>query len=40
VAHRDTRGEHEPPICADVGYLALPSGGAQIGAFWTLKKDL
>jgi len=38
VAHRDTRGEHEPPICADVGYLALPSGGAQIGAFWTLKK--
>jgi hypothetical protein len=37
VAHRDTRGEHEPPICADVGYLALPSGGAQIGAFWTLR---
>jgi hypothetical protein len=24
-------------ICADVGYSALPSGGAQIGTFWTLR---
>jgi len=33
--HRRTHAV--PPICADVGYSALPSGGAQIGAFWTLR---
>jgi hypothetical protein len=27
----------KPPICADVGYSALPSGSAQIATFWTLR---
>jgi len=37
TVHSPSRAHNEQPICADVGYSALPSGGAQIGTFWTLR---